>query len=89
MVVANCQLPNPTHRRKHVLDLLVHSPQLPVEEFLVHDGQLCVCGNKHCGPIAGSDHYLVTATVGIDRPAECMLPTAWVWSTHADWKRDL
>ena len=69
----------------NALDLLVHSPNIVVSDFEVHDGLECSCGKSYCGPIAGSDHAFVTATLDILRPVERLLERRWTWNQTTDW----
>ena len=69
LVLANTACSRRTHR-VHAIDLLVHSHSIAITNFEVHDADQCRCGKPYCGPVAGSDHSFVTATIGITRPIE-------------------
>ena len=86
--LANLKCPRRTHT-KHALDLLIHSTEITIEDFFVHDGTDCNCGKPCCGPIAGSDHAFLTATLNIQRPAECLLESKWTWSKDTDWSNTI
>ena len=86
--LANLKCDRRTHA-KHVLDLLVHSAEINIEDFFVHDGAECTCAKSCCGPIAGSDHAFLTASLNIQRPAECLLEPKWAWSKDADWSNTI
>ena len=75
--LANLACPRRTHK-VNVLDLLVHSSNITVSEFEVHDGNECPCGKSYCGSIAGSDHFFVTASLDILRPAEKFAEPRWL-----------
>ena len=84
LVLANLACTRRTHK-VHAIDLLVHSRSITVTEFEVHDAEHCRCGQPYCGPIAGSDHFFVTATLEVTRPIECTLEPRWAWSRSMDW----
>ena len=82
--LANTACTRRTHK-VHAIDLLVHSRSITVTDFEVHDADNCRCGQPYCGPIAGSDHFFVTATLGITRPIESTLEPRWAWTRTIDW----
>ena len=82
--LANIACSRRTHK-VHTIDLLVHSRSITVTDFEVHDADKCRCGQPYCGPIAGSDHFFVTATIGITRPIECNFEPRWAWTKAIDW----
>ena len=82
--LANLACPRRTHK-VNAFDLLVHSPNIVVSDFEVHDGLECSCGKSYCGPIAGSDHAFVTATLDILRPVEHLLEPCGKWNKTTDW----
>ena len=68
---------------------MVHSPGIDVMDFFVHDGFECPCGKTRCGSIAGSDHYFLTATLDLQRPADSLLTPRWSWNKGIDWGETL
>ena len=88
LTLANTKCPRRTHAR-HALDLMVHSPGIDVMDFFVHDGYECPCGKTRCGSIAGSDHYFLTATLDLQRPADSLLTPRWSWNKGIDWGETL
>ena len=84
LAFANIACNRRTHR-VHAIDLLVHSHSIAITNFAIHDADKCRCGKSFCGPVAGSDHFLVTATIGITRPAESNLVPRWAWTKNTDW----
>ena len=88
LLLADHACPRRTHN-DNALDLLVHSPNIAIDSFAIHDGIECSCGKSHCGPIAGSDHAFVTATLDILRPAERLLEPRWTWTKTTDWNAAL
>ena len=84
LVLANLACTRRTHK-VHAIDMLVHSRSITVTNFEVHDAKHCRCGQPYCGPIAGSDHFFVTATLEVMRPIECTLEPRWTWSRSMDW----
>ena len=82
--LANLACPRRTHK-VNALDLLVHSSNIIVSEFEVHDGNECSCGTSYCGPIASSDQFFVTASLDILRPVKKLLVPRWIWLKSTDW----
>ena len=76
--LANLVCTRRTHK-VYAIDLLVHSRSIAVTNFEVHDGKDCHCGQPYCGPIAGSYHFFVTATLDVMRPVERVLEPRWTW----------
>ena len=82
--LANLACPRRTHK-VNALDLLVHSSNIIVSEFEVHDGNECSRGKSYCGPSAGSDHVFVTASLDILKPTEKLAEPRWLWLKSTDW----
>ena len=83
LTLANLACNRRTHK-VNAIDLPVHSNNITVSEFAVHDGKQCPCGKTCCNPIASSDHAVVTATIDILRAAEHITVPRWTWYRSTD-----